>query len=248
MYKYILLDLDETIWDFRKAEEIAFRETMTTHGIPVTPTLAEFYSVTNKSLWKALERKEVTKDELKSRRFELTYQKALEEAKGTGAIIPETTGEIVNATYMECLSHYGIMLDGAEEFLCKLDEVRAKNGIKVFYITNGIAYTAYGRIKDSGIDKHADGVFISELVGVEKPDKKYFDYVISEVAGDNADLSEFLVIGDSLSSDIQGAENSGINCCLYAHSGVFPADSDKHKIDYFAASYDELLAVIYNHI
>lgn len=240
MYKIILLDLDETIWDFKAAETLAFKETMHKHGIPYGEEIASFYNVTNLGLWKALERKEVTKDELKALRFELTYKKALE--LYPDANIPKVDGLTVNNTYMENISRYGIMLQGADTFLQKLDEIRKTKGIKVCYITNGISFTANGRIADSNIGKYADEVFISDDIGVEKPDVKFFNYVTNAL--NEADSSSYLVIGDSLTSDIQGAENAGMDSCLFAYYGAFPQGHENHKITFKVTSYDELLAII----
>lgn len=243
MYKFILLDLDETIWDFKAAEHKAFEETMLEHGIPVTPEIAAFYNVTNQGLWKALERKEVTKDELKCVRFERTYNKALELFKD--ASLPPLgpdTGKVINQTYMERLSHLGIMLDGAEDFLRSLSLLRKEKNFGVYFITNGTAITAHGRIAASGVDQYVDGAFISDDIGVEKPDVKFFNYVTNAL--NEGDSSAYLVIGDSLTSDIQGAENAGMDSILFAYYGKFPEGHESHNITYRATSYDEILSII----
>ena len=116
-------------------------------------------------------------------------------------------------------------------------------GLRVFIITNGLSYTQNGRIAASGITQYVEKVYISEEMGAVKPDRLFADMVIDE-AGD-PDRSRYLVVGDSLTSDIMLAENAGLASCLFAAEGRdLPAGYQEHEITHIARGYDELLSVI----
>ena len=74
MIKHVLLDLDDTIFDFHMAESVAVRETLEHFGIAVTEAIIARYSAINDAQWKRLERGELTRDEVKRRRFELLFE------------------------------------------------------------------------------------------------------------------------------------------------------------------------------
>ena len=64
MIRYLFLDLDDTILDFKKAEAIAIRKTMAAYGLEPTDERAARYSAVNDRHWKALERGEMTRDQV----------------------------------------------------------------------------------------------------------------------------------------------------------------------------------------
>lgn len=235
-YTNILIDLDETIFDFKMAEHLAFDHTMDKFGVPNSKELEEYYTEVNLSLWKALERKEVTKEVLRPLRFTRTLIKAQQLHPEFDA--SKLTGELLNDEYISSLSTYGIYIDGAEDFLRQLHDDKAK---KIYIITNGTAQSANGRLDASGIRQYVDGVYISDVIGATKPDKGFFEYVLNDIGCQ--DKSQCLVIGDSLTSDIKGANNIGIDACLFSRDGHFP-DSTGYEVKYRAAGYDELMQVI----
>lgn len=237
-YKHLLFDLDETLFDFHKTERIAFDMLMKQYSITNSPELYTHYYHINQSLWKALERKEVTKEELKATRFNTLWDKA----KEMGLPVPSTRPDSVamNRDYMAAFTPLGFYLPGAEEFLQTLVANKPAD-MDIHLITNGTAVTAHGRINASGIDKYATGIYISDEIGVNKPDVKFFEHVIKDI-GDE-DLSNYLVIGDSLTSDIKGANNIGIDACLF-YIGERPDGADKYTIKYEASSYEDLIRII----
>ena len=232
-YAHILLDLDETVFDFKESERRALLSVCSDLDIPASfsPSLREIYTEENLACWKALERREITKPELFDLRWRRTFEKA-------GIELPAGTGNI-NELYMKALASYGIFLPGAEDFLVKLREIP---GIEIAIVTNGTSYTANGRINASGIGRFADYIFVSDNIGFNKPDIKFFDHVMHAI-GDN-DRKKYLMIGDSLTSDIKGAANAGIDSILFAHDGKFPEEREKYNATYEAATYGEILSII----
>ena len=136
--------------------------------------------------------------------------------------------------YFEELSKGNMLLDGA----LSLCESLAPH-YKMHLITNGSTYIQKKRLGNSPIRAFFDKVFISEEMGVKKPDKAFFDMVISEI--DEKDKSKICIIGDSMSSDILGGINSGIDTCFFNRSG----EKGKYIPTYEVKSFEEMKRLFY---
>ncbi|MCQ2537465.1 MAG: YjjG family noncanonical pyrimidine nucleotidase [Lachnospiraceae bacterium] len=200
MYKFLLFDADDTIFDFLKAEAVAFKQAMEESGLVYKEEYVEIYSEVNLKMWQELERKEITKPELIRTRFDRFFKKVGIEADSTA----------MRENYQVRLGQQGFLLPGAVEMLEKL---YTTGKYRIFLITNGLKDTQTGRLERSGISKFLEGVFISEEVGHEKPSAEYFNAVEKAITG--FDRSQALVIGDSLTSDILGGNNAGIDTVWY---------------------------------
>ena len=204
-YKFLLFDADNTLLDFTKAEDTAIRMTMSAFGITPTDELCKSYSRINDGLWKALERKEVTKEELKIKRFELFLKE--------NSLVADYV--LMTKCYMDNLSKQSFVIDGAKELLCSL-----QSDYEIYIITNGIGFIQRSRMGASEINTLFKKLCISEEIGFEKPDQRYFERVFADI--ENFDPKRALIIGDSLSSDIRGAVNCGIDSCYFSPSGKLP--------------------------
>lgn len=202
-YTTLLFDADNTLLDFDKAENEALKKVMNDYRLTVTEENCKKYSAINDALWKKFEKGEIEKSDIKSTRF----REFFEFMGVTGKYDPLK----VNDTYLSYLREGGYTVEGAE-VLCKSLK---KKGYDIYIITNGIAATQAKRLSLSGLLPYIDEVFVSEAIGFQKPKKEYFDYVLSNIK--EKDKSKILVIGDSLSSDIKGAENAELPCIWYNH-------------------------------
>lgn len=227
-YKHILIDMDDTLLDFGKSEKKAFAALCSVHGRPWDEDMYRSYSATNLSLWKGLERQEYDKAGLLLRR---------------GRYMAELTGidlhpDDINREFM------GIMKDCAELLPGALDFVKDLRSIvpDVRIVTNGTTITAEGRYKASGLCDLIEHIYISDKIGFHKPSAEFWNYVVADT-GDQ-DLSSYLVIGDSLTSDITGALSYGFDACLYTSRGSFPAGYEKYQIKYLCDSYECVLSAI----
>ena len=205
MYKYVLWDIDGTVLDFHASETYAMKLLFEKYNIGKCndEMLAE-YSEINKKYWQMLERGELTKQEILVGRFREFFKR-----RG----IDISLAEKFNKDYQLTLGEHIEFVDNAEEIL------RSQKGKYVIAaVTNGTKIAQEKKLKLSGLDKAFDAIFISEDVGIEKPDKEFFNYVFEKLG--ITDKSEVLIIGDSLTSDIKGGFNSGIDTCWYnpAHS------------------------------
>ena len=207
-YKLVLIDLDDTLFDYPKTEKTAFRNTFEELGFFVESELSnakkeeiyekikDRYKDVNLQLWKDLEKGAVDKDRLKIVRFE----KIIEEFDLK--YNPYEMSEL----YLKKLGE-GIFPFEAAEKLCKYLHSKYKVGI----VTNGIKEVQHSRIENSAISKYINKIIISDEVGVNKPDKRIFEYAINYF--EIMDKSEVIMIGDSLGADIKGGQNAGIDTC-----------------------------------
>ena len=197
-YEFLLFDADHTLFDFNKSEYFALKGALDFYSLPSSDEVIERYSVINIKYWKMLERGEIDKKSLMLARF-------VEFAKEYGF---EDKAQGLSDLYMSNLAHQAQLFDGALEMVEKLSKK-----YRLFIITNGVKSTQDGRFGISPITKYFEKIFISEVIGFEKPHKEFFNAVASGIEGYNPEKA--IVIGDSLSSDIKGAINSGLDCIWY---------------------------------
>ena len=202
-YTTLLFDADNTLLDFDKAENVALKKVMADYGLSVTEENCKTYSLINDALWKRFEKGEIEKSVIKTTRFKEFFE-FMKVEEGYDPLE-------VNNTYISYLRDGGYTVEGANE-LC---ESLKKKGYDIYIITNGIALTQARRLELSGLLPSLEDVFVSETIGFQKPKKEYFDYVLRSVK--EKDKEKVLVIGDSLSSDIKGAQNAGLDYIWYNH-------------------------------
>ncbi len=198
-YTTIYLDLDNTIFDFLKSENRAIKMVLKAHNLPSDEQTARIYSAINKTWWERFERGEIDKSEIFAGRF----------AELLDTIKKEGNPEIIAQDYFKELSCCHDLMDGALDLLQNLK----KAGFILCATTNGVSLTQYKRISASGIDRYFDYIFVSEDAKHQKPEKEYFDYVLNNSS--EKDRQKILIIGDSMSSDILGGINSGIDTCWF---------------------------------
>lgn len=226
-YDIVLLDADETVYDFKLAEKTAVGSTLRAFGVEPTDEVIAAYSEGNLWCWKALERGDITREELKPLRFRMLFERIGAAPVDFGA---------VNAMYEDQLSYCGFLLPGAEAFVRRLHE---EHDVRVYMATNGLTVPQTGRYVRSGIDRWVDGIYISEQVGASKPDPAYFDYIFADLGV--SDRSRTIILGDSLTSDMQGGRNAGITTCCYLRGGP-PTGSP--LCDHEIATYDEFFVIL----
>ena len=224
-YHCLLLDVDGTLLDFDAAEHKAFRETMEHFGLPSDDAAEQTYRAINKELWAALEKGQIKRDRLVCERFARLLKEL--EAQGDPARI--------NEYYLDRLAEHPDPMPGALEAVRELAEVAT-----LAVVTNGVEHVQRKRLADSGLEQYMDGVFISQRLGVEKPSRRFFEIALKQLGVENR--SKVLVVGDSLTADVQGGKNAGLAACWFdLQNRETPAQDGP---DFTARSWQELYAIV----
>lgn len=202
MIKHIFFDLDDTIFDFKKAERIALKNTLIELNIDPTDNILSRYSEINVAQWKLMEIGKLTREEVKVRRYQLLFDEYKINA----------SAEKATSIYEEKLKIGHYFIDGAEQMLESL-----YNKYNLYLVSNGATAVQNSRLDSSNIRKHFKDIFISQEIGYDKPSKQFFDICFSTIT--NFNKNEAVIVGDSLSSDIQGGINAEIKTIWFNPKG-----------------------------
>lgn len=198
-YEVIIFDADETLFDFKKTERDALRNTMVEFDIEYDENHhLKVYKELNTAIWKELEEGLITQEKLKVERFKRLADKLnadFDEIQFTKA-------------YTRHLSNGSFLYDDSIALVENLHK-----DYKLTIITNGLSEVQDNRIRKSIIAKYFQDIVVSEDVKVAKPDPKIFEHALNNI--NHTDKSKVLIVGDSLTSDIQGGINFGIDTCWY---------------------------------
>lgn len=228
MYRYniILMDADNTLLDFDKAEEEALNVTLQAYSIPPTEASKQIYSEHNTRLWSEFEKGLVSRETLMNTRF----QKLLDSLGIPG------DGIQMNQDYLHNLGKCSYLVPDAETLCTKLHAMQ----YRIYILTNGIYAAQKSRIENSPIAKFISDSFVSEKIGYQKPKKEFFEAAFAQIP--SFQPKNAIMVGDSLTSDIAGAKGVGIDTCWYNPKGK--TASQRNIIDYEINSLMELLPII----
>lgn len=208
MIEFLFLDLDDTILDFHKAERIAIAKTFREFGLEPTDPVLDRYHIINRMHWERLERKELTRAQVLSGRFEVLFREMGRD------VDPEAVARVYEANLG--IGHY--FLPGAEEAV-----IRLSKKYRLFLASNGTASVQHGRLTSAGLYPYFEQVFVSEEMGHNKPSREYFDACFARIPG--FDPARAMMVGDSLTSDILGGIGAGLATC-WINPGHAPARAD----------------------
>ena len=196
MFEFLFLDLDDTILDFQKAEHVALSKTLRGFGLEPTETVLKRYNLINKAHWEALERKELTREQVLLGRFQVLFEEM--------GISAEPVK--VARAYEHNLSIGHWFLPGAEEAVARLSRK-----YKLYLTSNGTASVQKGRMTSANLYRFFEKVFVAQEIGANKPAVEYFEKCFAQIPG--FDKTKAIIVGDSLTSDILGGQNAGIATC-----------------------------------
>lgn len=201
-YDFILLDADRTLFDFDKAEDLALTAVLEARGLPATEEIKAVYREENHKAWALFEQGKVTKPQLTVLRFRSFLER----------VGLESDAETMNRDYTANLSTHCIPLGPSEE-VCRLLAGHCRLSI----VTNGLSVVQHGRMDRCSFRSCFADLFVSEDLGCQKPQKEYFDAVAARIPG--FDPARALVVGDSIESDIRGANHAGLDCVWFNPKG-----------------------------
>lgn len=227
MISTILWDVDGTLLDFIAAEKAAIKTLFGEFNLgQCSDEMIKRYSEINKTYWQRLERGEITKQEVLVGRFKEFF-------KSEGIDI--SVVEEFNSLYQLRLGDTIVYHDDSLEIIKSL-----QGRVRQYVVSNGTVEAQSKKLRLSGLGELVDGIFLSEHIGVEKPNIEFFDKVLEEIKP--ADRSSILIVGDSLTSDIQGGNNAGIVTCWYNPLG--DKAPDKYRIDYEISDLHQVYEII----
>ena len=224
-YDWLLLDADGTLFDYDAAEAAALAKTFGQVGIEFEPAYIETYRQINAAIWREFEVGRISQERLRTRRFELLF-----EAAGV-----ECDPQRFSTLYLKNLAGGTQLIEGAEEV------VKALHGkVRLALITNGLKEVQRPRLAASAIARYFDAVLISEELGCAKPDRAIFDAAFERMG--HPSKERVLIVGDSLTSDIKGGNDYGIDACWFNPDRKKPDPSI--EIRYEIDRLDALLAIV----
>ena len=215
MYKFILLDLDNTIFDFDITERNSFKKIIESFSMKYDFEILNQYKKINTSLWRLLEQGKVTKDIVLNTRFSEFFK----------LYNLTVDGEKVEKQFRKYLNESSDLVPNAKSTLIELK----RRGKKLYTASNGVYSTQVQRLTNAGILHLFNDIFISEKIGFEKPSIHFFDYCFDNIK--NFERNKIIMVGDSVSSDIQGAINASIDSCYYKYNKELDCSNSTYTIN-----------------
>ena len=200
-YDVVLMDIDNTLLDFDAGTAEALNGLLAGFGLELTQERLRRFLTINDSLWEQYESGKIEKSYI----FPTRFQQFL------GELGVETDWLAANETYAEGLRQSAVLMPGARALLNRL-----KGVCRLYAVTNGVTTTQLPRLEKSGLNRYFDRVFISEQMGFRKPEPAFFDQVFAAIGP--VDKARCILLGDSLTSDMQGGRNAGIATCYLGRS------------------------------
>lgn len=226
-FDVMLWDVDGTLLDFLAAEKAAIQSLFQEFGLGrCTDGMLARYSEINREYWRKLERGEMSKQQILVKRFEDFFR---EEG------LDVSLGEAFNAAYQVRLGDTIVFCDDSKALV---ESLRGK--VRQYVVSNGTVTAQTKKLRRSGFDQLMDGVFLSEELGYEKPAIEFFDQVFQEIQA--PDKNRVLIVGDSLTSDMEGGFRAGIKTCWYNPEGLPCAAPE--KIDYEIQNLQEIKKIL----
>ena len=201
MIKHIIFDLDDTLCDYQKAKENEkshINANLKTYGIDIDAFWNQYNRV-EPTLFRQFADRSIAREEYRIRRFADVLQGSHEKSR-------ELSSEL-NLHYIQDTTR---KIELFEDTMPLLKVLRAKE-IEAVILTNGMSDSQRAKFKNLGLSRYIQRIYIGEEIGVSKPNRKAFEYVLRDL---DAAASDVLMVGDSIENDIDGAEQAGINAVL----------------------------------
>ena len=223
----ILWDVDATLLDFGTSESISLRECLRAYNVEITDEQLAAYKTINRLYWERFERGEIIKQHVYLHRFVDFF-----------AMIGVQHVPVldINAAYQRAIGRNFVVEKNAAETCAALQQ----QGIRQYVVSNGSGIAQHAKLDGSGLVYYMQDCFISEEMGSEKPNPRFFELCAARIP--DYDPAHTMIVGDSLTSDMQGGNNAGILCCWFNPQGK--AKPAELRIDYDIRDLKEVLAII----
>lgn len=212
--KHLFFDLDHTIWDFDKnAEETLFELYQTYNlkslGLSSVDIFIETYTQNNHALWANYHLGIISKEALRETRFKKTFLDL--------GLQPEIIPQQFEEDYVAICPTKTNLFPHAHTTLGYLEKK-----YQLHIISNGFKESTEFKISNNQLNTYFKNIFISEVIGVNKPDKAIYEHAMDIAEAKNY---ESVMVGDSLEADVRGALNAGIDAIYFnPNKQEVPAD------------------------
>ncbi len=224
--KAVLVDVDDTILDFRLCSQADIKLCLSKYGIPYTDHLFDTFEKRNLGYWEQIEAGTLTVEQLRRIRWVSIF-------KELGI---DADGKAFELDFISHLKDFAIPVDGADELMSYLH-----SKYKVYIVSNATHEQQRKRLVDADLDKYVDGFFTSLDIGFVKPTREYFDACFSRMES-GLRPEETILIGDSLTADIRGAVDYGIHTCWFNRKGK--PSPDNMDIDLTVKDLREIISIL----
>ena len=225
-YKVLLFDIDDTLLDFDKAETLSIIECFEKYDIKYNSDVVKHYKEINLRYWKEFEKGNTTIPNLMVDRFKellSIYKKEL-----------VNIASEFNEYYLSRLNQKNDIIPNADIVIKKL-----LKEYQIFPASNGVGDTQVARVESSKLKGLFTKYYISGFIGYQKPSIDFYNYIFNDLK--DIKKSEILMIGDSLSSDIKGGINAGIDTCFFNYRGY---EIGEVKPTFVINKLEELFAIL----
>ena len=194
MYKAIFIDIDDTLLDYIPCCREAFDAAMPEH-----PEYFDIFFKISGRLFSEAKRGLHTVAEV----MELYPREFI----ATVGYPPEAVDPFKHA-FRAAWGTTHTLVPGAKEMLQTLQS----KGYRLFAASNSFGNLQRSRLEQAGILSYFEDTYISMDIGYDKPDIRFYQEALRR-----ADLQphEVLMIGDSMTTDVMGAQNAGIDARLF---------------------------------
>ncbi len=227
---HIFFDLDHTLWDTDKNSEESLSELfheleLQQMGIPSFKDFHLQYRKHNQRLWGLYAENQIGKDAVRLHRFVHTLQDFNVHDQNTALNMADK--------FVERTPYKLNLIDGAKEIL---NYLHGRYNLSI--ITNGFSESQYIKMNQSGLTNYFDHIFISEEIGINKPDPAIFHYAAKKSGA--IEIRHCLMIGDTYQTDILGAINAGMQSVFLSSE----EHSQKHTDVITIKSLNELIGIL----
>lgn len=226
-YTALLLDLDHTLLDSDTSERLAFEHALASAGIADPGRYLPAYDRINRALWARVERGEISATDVRTARF----------AQLISATGIDASAQALADAFAGGLGAHGELYPGVRDVL---DALVAEPAVSLALVTNGLSEVQRARIDRLGLGRYFAAIAISSELGTAKPAPAIFEIALAGLGAPAK--SSVLMVGDSLTSDIQGGRNAGIATCWY-NPQRRPGSPDG-LVDHEITTLDALLAFV----
>lgn len=202
-YRAVLIDIDGTLLDFEKAECHGVQAVMKLYGVVPDHNKVARYREINQNFWRRYEKGEITRAQISEGRYPMFF----------GEMGVTVDPEECERLYRQHVDSLIILIDGAKE-LCHY----LAGKYLLYAATNGYSKSQRERLRQAELYDYFQDIFVSQDTGSQKPQKEFFDYCFARMPGDIS-REEMIMIGDGLTSDIEGGIRAGIHTCWFNQSG-----------------------------